>query len=157
MVQSWFIHKILAEHKRRGLHSSRPVTRYTWRKRPVLFCPAEGHSHWPLIRIRYFFCCIKRICRLTWIQCLSPAGQSLLPGRWARRRQRRRAPQPPPHRAMQRYEWLCLIHVYHVDIYKAVITYDLPCGLQNASYLHCGGGGLIDKVLINWARLIYFS
>uniref|UniRef100_A0A8C4EJW0 BZIP domain-containing protein n=1 Tax=Dicentrarchus labrax TaxID=13489 RepID=A0A8C4EJW0_DICLA len=28
MVQSWFIHKILAEHKRRGLHSSRPVTRY---------------------------------------------------------------------------------------------------------------------------------
>lgn len=28
MVQSWFIHKIVAEHKRRGLDSSRPVTRY---------------------------------------------------------------------------------------------------------------------------------
>lgn len=28
MVQSWFIHKILAEHKRRGLHSSHSVTRW---------------------------------------------------------------------------------------------------------------------------------
>ncbi|XP_072221135.1 protein c-Fos-like [Leuresthes tenuis] len=40
MVQSWFIHKILAEHKRRGLHSCRPVTRYIPGEKTPLALPS---------------------------------------------------------------------------------------------------------------------
>lgn len=54
MVQSWFIHKILAEHKRRGLHSSRPVTRYIPGEKTRAALPS-GRPELYLSLIRTFF------------------------------------------------------------------------------------------------------
>lgn len=102
MVQSRFIHKILAEHKRRGLHPSRPVTRYI----PGEETPDARQSHLSLISYPSFHLLfsrrITRTGRLTWIRCLPPAGQSLLSGHSARRGQKIRAFQPPRQRAVQR-------------------------------------------------------
>lgn len=55
MVQSWFIHKILAEHKRRGLHSSRPVTRYIPGGKTRAALPSwRPESYLSLIRTCFF-------------------------------------------------------------------------------------------------------
>lgn len=56
MVQSWFIHKILAEHKRRGLHPSRPVTRYIPGDQTRAALPSgRPESYLSLIRTRVCF------------------------------------------------------------------------------------------------------
>lgn len=55
MVRSWFIHKILAEHKRRGLHSSRPVTRYIPGGKTRAVLPGGKPRH--LIRITPLLLC----------------------------------------------------------------------------------------------------
>lgn len=117
MVQSRFIHKILAEHKRRGLHSSRSVTRYIPGERTWALLSGKPESYLSLTRTRvvvFVYECVSSRCilttwRLSWIQCLPPAGQTLLSGHSARRRQMMRLLQPPRQRAMQRYELLLLI------------------------------------------------
>lgn len=118
--------KILAEHKRRGVHSSRAVARYIpggkTRGGPEVvihrdiycsvLCLLVSLCFIPLSSILFFFSfflktwwCSTSTWRLTWTQSLPHAGLSLLSGHCVRgRRQRRRralhpppSPPPPPH------------------------------------------------------------
>lgn len=149
MVQSWFIHKILAEHKRRGLHSSHSVTRWIpGEETRALPFSGRPQSYLALIGTRVFYPTVTSWLiswRLTWSQCLPPAGQSLLPGHFAKRRQRRRALRRLRQRSLKRYEW------FDFDI-KDALNYLPWWDLHNKRSLSWGGGGSLNNVLINRAR-----
>lgn len=154
MVQSWFIHKILAEHKRRGLHSSHSVTRWIpGEDTRTLPFSGRPESYLSLTGLVFFFptpvasWLISR--RLTWIQCLPPAGRILLPGHFSKRRQRRRALRRLHQRSPERYEW------FDWSANKHTLQCLLPCDLHDKCFLSWGGRGPINNVLINRSRFLF--